>query len=165
MLRSLPPSIMKWATSRQNQQNGMCAQHRLRSAWASVQSDQSSLCAQWVAKDLNFFHADSKDSDQTGRMPRLIGVFAGCTCHFVGFVMRWLKSLGCLERATELPVSQAAVAYYDICRMWRSPINTLLQRNNKNYHERISWHGAVCTSAIPTFQSVWCNKVHGGHEL
>ena len=31
-----------------------------------------------------------KDSDQTGRMPRLIWVFAGCTDHFVGFVMRRL---------------------------------------------------------------------------
>ena len=26
--------------------------------------------------------------DQTGRMPRLIWVFAGRTCHFLGFVMR-----------------------------------------------------------------------------
>ena len=32
----------------------------------------------------------SEDSDQTGRMPRLIWVFAGRTCHFVGFVMRRL---------------------------------------------------------------------------
>ena len=37
-----------------------------------IQSDQSSLCAQWVAKDPSFLHADSEDSDQTGRMPRLI---------------------------------------------------------------------------------------------
>ena len=37
----------------------MCAQRRLRSAWASTQSDQSSLCAQWVAKDPRFLHADS----------------------------------------------------------------------------------------------------------
>ena len=36
------------------------------------QSDQSSLCAHWVAKDPSFLHADSEDSDQTGRMPRLI---------------------------------------------------------------------------------------------
>ena len=28
--------------------------------------------AQWVAKDPSFLHADSEDSDQTGRMPRLI---------------------------------------------------------------------------------------------
>ena len=37
--------------------------------------------------------ADSEDSDQTGRMSRLIRVFAGRTCHFVGFVMHWLKFL------------------------------------------------------------------------
>ena len=36
---------------------------------------ESSLCAQWVAKDSSFLHADSEDSDQTGRMPRLIWVF------------------------------------------------------------------------------------------
>ena len=39
----------------------------------------SSLCAHLVAKDLSFLHADSGDSDQTGRMPRLIWVFAGRT--------------------------------------------------------------------------------------
>ena len=30
-----------WAATWQNQQNDMCAQRRLRSAWASAQSDQS----------------------------------------------------------------------------------------------------------------------------
>ena len=44
-----------------------CAQRRLRSAWASAQSDQSSLCAQWIAKDSSFIHADSEDSDQMRR--------------------------------------------------------------------------------------------------
>ena len=37
-----------------------------------------------------FLHAESEDSDQTGRMPRLICVFAGRNGHFVGFVMRRL---------------------------------------------------------------------------
>ena len=32
-----------------------------------------------------FLHVDSKDSDQTGWMPRLIRVFAGRKDHFVGF--------------------------------------------------------------------------------
>ena len=50
----------------------------------------SSLCALWVDKDSRFLHADSKDSDRTGRMPRLSWVFAGRTGHFVGFVMHWL---------------------------------------------------------------------------
>ena len=57
----------------------MCAQQRLSlggSAWASAQSDQSSLCAQCVAKNPMFLHADSEDPDQTGRIPRLIRVFA-----------------------------------------------------------------------------------------
>ena len=35
--------------------------------------------------------AHSEDSGQTGRMPRLIWVFAGRTDHIVGFVMRWIK--------------------------------------------------------------------------
>ena len=44
----------------------------IRTIWS-----ESLLCAQWVAKDPNFFHADSKDFGQTGRMPRLIWVDAG----------------------------------------------------------------------------------------
>ena len=48
---------------------------------------ESSLCTLRVANDPRFLHADNEDSDQTARMPRLIWVFAGCTCHFVGFVM------------------------------------------------------------------------------
>ena len=40
-----------------------------------------SLATHWV---------HSEDSDQTGRMPRLIWVFTGRTCQYVGFVMRRL---------------------------------------------------------------------------
>ena len=47
------------------------------SAWRKI----GSLATHW---------AHSEDSDQTGRMSRLVWVFAGCTCHFVGFVMRRL---------------------------------------------------------------------------
>ena len=57
---------------------------------------ESSLCAQWAAKDPSFLQVDSEDSDQPGRIPRLIWVFAGHTCHFVGFVTRWLILL-CLR--------------------------------------------------------------------
>ena len=39
----------------------------IRPVWS-----ESSLCAQWVAKDPRFLHADSEGSDQTGRIPRLI---------------------------------------------------------------------------------------------
>ena len=43
----------------------------------SAQSDQSSLC----------LPADSEDSDQTGRMPRLIWVFAGRTA--ISLILSW----------------------------------------------------------------------------
>ena len=48
---------------------------------------ESSLCAQWVAKDPSFLHADHEDSDQTGRMPRLIWVFVGRTATLL--VLSW----------------------------------------------------------------------------
>ena len=53
----------------------------IRPVWS-----ESSLCAQWVAEDPSFLHADSEDSDQIGRMPRLICLRWAHT-HFVGFVM------------------------------------------------------------------------------
>ena len=54
----------------------------IRPVWS-----ESSLCAQWVAKAPSFLHADSEDSDQTGRMPRLIWVFAGRTTTLL--VLSW----------------------------------------------------------------------------
>ena len=46
----------------------------MRPVWS-----ESSLCARLVAKDQNFLHADSEDSDQTEQLPSLmIWVFAGC---------------------------------------------------------------------------------------
>ena len=57
-----------------------CAQQRLRSAWESVQSDQSSLCAKWVRTQAFLFQ--TAKTDQTGPMPRLIRVFAGGTVIF-----------------------------------------------------------------------------------
>ena len=58
----------------------------IRPVWSEF-----SLCTQWVAKDPTFLQADSENSDQTGQMPRLIGVFAGRTVIFVGLVMKQLK--------------------------------------------------------------------------
>ena len=70
----------------QNQQTGMCSQRRLRSAWASAQSDQSLHCPHEESLGPQLPIKCTAKTDQTGRMPRLIWVFAGRTCHFVGFV-------------------------------------------------------------------------------
>ena len=56
----------KWAASWQNQQNGMCAQRRLRSAWPSAQSDQSSLSTWRKLGSLATHWVHSEDSDQPG---------------------------------------------------------------------------------------------------
>ena len=46
---------------------------------------ESLLCTQWVAQDPSFLHADSEDwSDWVDAQADR--VFAGRTCHFIGFV-------------------------------------------------------------------------------
>ena len=55
---------------------------------------ESSLCAQCVAKDPMLLHVDSEDSDQTGRMPRLIWVFAGRTAILLVLSCRGSYTLG-----------------------------------------------------------------------
>ena len=64
----------------------------IRPVWS-----ESSLCTQWVAKDRRFFHADSEDSDQTGRMPRLIWVFTGRT-----LILLVLRLISMFNKSLEL---------------------------------------------------------------
>ena len=99
------PSLCIWAAAWQNQQNDTCAQRRLISAWASAQSAKTHISlgirSVWSASSpsawrnigpLTTYWVRSEDSDQAGRMPRLIWVLAGRTCHFVGFFVRRLIS-------------------------------------------------------------------------
>ena len=55
----------------------LCAQQRLRSAWTSPVWSESSLSTWRKLESLATHWVHSKDADQTGRMPRLIWVFAG----------------------------------------------------------------------------------------
>ena len=61
---------------------------------------ESTLYAHWVAKDPSFLHANSKDSDQTGRMLRLIWVSDGRT-----LILLVLSCRGSFERRIHLPIS------------------------------------------------------------
>ena len=67
----------KWASLLQNQKMTVHPAKTQISMGIHRVWSESSLCAQWVAKDPRFLLADSEASDQTGRMPRLIWVFAG----------------------------------------------------------------------------------------
>ena len=76
-----------WAASWQNQQNDCAPSETQISLGIRLVWSESSLSAQWVAKDPSCLHADSEDSDQTGLMPRLIWVFAGRTATLL--VLSW----------------------------------------------------------------------------
>ena len=67
----------------------LCTQRRLRSAWASAQSDQSSLCTQLVAKDPSFLHADSEDSDLSEDSPE-----PSLVAYVISTKMSWAGSFG-----------------------------------------------------------------------
>ena len=94
----------------------LCAQQRLRSAWSSAQSDQSSLSAWRNIESLATHWAHSDDSDHTWRMPRLIWV----SSQFVGFVMlqlinevaqKRLQSSRGIERRTDEEQQRQYIAY------------------------------------------------------
>ena len=55
-----------WAASWQNQQYDCAPSEDSDQPGPPPVWSESSLCAQWVAKDPSFLHADSEDSDQTG---------------------------------------------------------------------------------------------------
>ena len=74
-----------WAATPEIQQTGMCAQRRIRSAWASAQSDQSLRCALNGWLRIQAFLKRTMKTLVSGRMPRLIWVFAGRTV----FLLVW----------------------------------------------------------------------------
>ena len=64
------------------------------SAWSKFGSLAIMLLRNRASFYWHLGRVHSKDSDQTGQMPRLIWVFARWTCHFVGFAMWWLHLFG-----------------------------------------------------------------------
>ena len=57
------------------------------------------------ASVLSYPLSTSEDSDETGRIPRLIRVLAGRKDNFVGFAMRRLKSTLCHSVGVEFAVN------------------------------------------------------------
>ena len=63
------------------------------------------------------------------RMPRLIWVFAGCTCHFVGFVVMRLSYL--------IPLMLLSSTYNHTS--WQNPCIWLVDRRHPCHHPHQSW--------------------------
>ena len=100
----------------------------IRSVWS-----ESSLSAWWHLGSLATHWAHSEDFDQTGRMPRLIWVFAGRTCHFVCFVMRRLIY------SNKLPMALHFKKKGRGCIVLKLPTYWLLKHNILFY-----WYRAGC---------------------
>ena len=71
----VPRTFLFWmlektsAAARQNQQSDLCAQQKPRSAWASIQSDQSLCCALSGLLTLRFFMQTAKTLITLGDFP------------------------------------------------------------------------------------------------
>ena len=91
----------------------------IRPVWS-----ESSLSAWRKLGSLATHWAHSEDSDQTGRMPRLIWVFAGRTVNFVGFVMRRLNShcVYCCQHVTFVVITTMQILSVFVGkRIWTGP--------------------------------------------
>ena len=107
----------------------------IRAVWS-----EHSLCAKWVAKIPSFLHADSEDSDQTGRMPRLIWVSAGCT--LILLVLSWCGSF-----------EDVYVVGYVSCWLWGTISNGKIflwkfSKGNKEWNQDFrhrSWYRHGCS--------------------
>ena len=153
-----------------------CApQRRLRSAWATAQSDKCLRCAlTGQLRTHAFFMRTAKT--QTGRMPRLIGVFAGRTRHFVDFVMRRLKywfSTVWSKISVSLFVNSIFHAFnfknfqVFVCENWKLPFLGLKQlcrhlRKNLKWtalrHSQminVSKHASGSNVFLPLFTPAW----------
>ena len=74
--------------------------------------------------------SESSLSDQTGRKPRLIWVFAGCTCHFVGFLTR---RLNCSIRVKALETFKSS---YKHCILMKKCLNMTNSINTESQSQR-----------------------------
>ena len=81
---------------------------------------ESSVCAQWVAKDPRFLHADSEDSDQTGRIRRLIRVFTGCIV-----TLLVLSCCGFMDIGQRVPQKTIFKGFYHMSRNMTKPTKWL----------------------------------------
>ena len=130
----------------------------IRPVWS-----ESSLSAWRKLRPLGTHSAHSEDSDQTGRMPRLIWVFAGRTCHFVGFVMRrlilsvhiqpWQNSLLMHQWAEKNIKQKSTIKDKHIFTAWRG------------HHELNKWK-AICDNDQEPIQSNFttCRRYKAGKE-
>ena len=111
---------------------------------------ESSLSAWRKLGSLVAHCAHSEGSDHTGRMPRLIWVFAGRTCHFVGFVVRRLK----LSSSNHL----ICFSEFQSKGIWTMEHTVCLQPDQDRHNARVDRAGSVTRTPRPDMRPV-CGTV------
>ena len=133
----------------------LCAQRTQISLGICPIWSASSLSARRKLGSLATHWAQSEDSDQTGRMPRLIWVFAGCTVT-VGFVMSQLicamklqaswNSLGKFKSPTLFKSNSVTHTSNKTLLIWLLKSNLTERSNHINTYvppPPINWHLSV----------------------
>ena len=97
-----------------------------------------------------------RDSDQTGPIPRLIWVFAGHTCHFVCFVMRWL--IVCLHNTAR------GSCFMSMKGQWSRTDTVKFYNLPKTLHSWHTWQQGCWPNSASQNISVWGDKSTFGHS-
>ena len=131
---------------------------------------ESSMCAQWVARDPSFFHADSEDSDQTGPMPRLVWVFAGCTVILLALSWGGSFTFTCLHELLKLGVN---IWYLD-CVGFQPKYRGWSKNTNEPWHDKtnkVTVHPAktqislgICLDWLGRYPG-WSESLLGAHTF
>ena len=147
---------MIWAASWQNQPNGMGAQWRLRSFWASAQSDQSLRCVlDWWLRTQAFFMQTAMTLIRLGGCPGWSKSSLGA--HAILLVLSWG---GLFQNRTETTQAVTDLIQF-VCLFWGFMAQSTLLRSCRNIqltYPHCSWAG--CLSGWPvlsghTFASNW----------
>ena len=96
---------------------------------------ESSLSAWRKLRSLATNWAHSKDSDQTGWMPRLIWVLAGHTATLLGFVTRWLN----FEKKKKKKKKKKPLIFSGVMVLWKSGIFELVSKIFKKLFKLGTW--------------------------
>ena len=118
---------------------------------------QSSLSAWRKLWSLATHWVHSEDSDRTGRVPRLSWVFAGCTCHFVGFVMRRLVWFSDWQHQASLDNSNSTTANYTQSELIEKQTNVI---NMINRGSTSTWNLIHSYSKSPNY---WKRRIRSNN--
>ena len=117
----------------------------IRPVWS-----ESSLCAQWLAKDPSFFHVDSEDFDQTGRMPSWsessLGAQSFCWfCHEAAQIVTLGTEFSiCISRPCKILIVSTLARSFLIESLSNLQVTSSGIRSQRKIHVQAEKRGKTC---------------------